>query len=197
MSQPTGCHKAETYGLISLGSNVLTQRYQPLDRLRKALSDLDDAGLVIRTTSQMYHTPFFPPNQGADFVNAVAIVSGPFCAHEVLERLHQVENDHNRVRERRWADRTLDLDLIFWGEEVLPNETTYQRWRDLPLEKQMAETPQELILPHPRVQDRAFVLVPMTDVLPSWIHPVSGESVDEMLAALPESDKSAIKPLKE
>lgn len=197
MSQPKGCHNSETYGLISLGSNVLTQRYQPLGRLHKALSDLQDAGLVIRNTSQMYHTPFFPPNHGADFVNAVAIVSGPYNAEEVLARLHQVENDHNRVRETRWADRTLDLDLIFWGEEIRPNIEVYRRWRDLSLEKQMSETPEELILPHPRVQDRAFVLIPMLDVLPHWKHPISGESVNEMLAALPESDKSAIKPLEE
>lgn len=195
MSQPKECNNAETIGLISLGSNMLTQRYQPLDRLRKALKDVAEAGLVIRSVSRMYQTPFFPPNQGADFVNAVAIITGKLSAREVLERLHRVESDHNRVREQRWADRTLDLDLIFWGDSVLPDTATFQVWRDLPLEKQMVETPKELVLPHPRLQDRAFVLVPMKDVLPDWVHPVSNESVDEMLAALPETDKMDIKPL--
>lgn len=195
MSQPSRGHKTVTIGLISFGSNVATRRYQPLDRLRKALADVHEAGLMIRKASQLYHTPFFPANQGADFVNAAAVCSGDFSASEALERLQAVENDHNRVRGERWADRTLDLDLIFWGEDVLPDLATHDRWRALPLDQQKQETPTELILPHPRLQDRAFVLVPMKEILPTWVHPVTGDSVDQMLNALPESDKSAIKPL--
>ena len=125
MPQPILLHKTETKGLISLGSNVLTQRYKPLERLRRALQDIGDVGLTILEASQFYHTPFFPANQGADFVNAVVLVSGPFAAPEVLERLHQIETDHGRTRERRWADRTLDLDLIFWGDAVLPSLETF------------------------------------------------------------------------
>lgn len=196
MPQPTECHNSETIGIISLGSNVITPQYQPLERLQRALLDVNDAGLNLQKTSPFYHTPFFPANQGADFVNAVAVISGRFEAQEVLKRLHAIEANHDRQREKRWSDRTLDIDLIAWGDGVQPDIDTFKTWRDLPLESQKTLTPEQLILPHPRLQDRAFVLVPLNDVFPTWRHPVTGESVTEMLDALPESEKSVIIPLR-
>ncbi|MEH6833313.1 MULTISPECIES: 2-amino-4-hydroxy-6-hydroxymethyldihydropteridine diphosphokinase [Falsihalocynthiibacter] len=196
MPQPTECHNAETIGIVSLGSNVITPQFQPLERLRRALVDLGDVGITLKKTSQFYHSPFFPANQGADFVNAVAVVSGPLIAREVLSRLHAIEAKHDRTRESRWADRTLDIDLIAWGDGIQPDVETFSYWRDLPMERQKALTPDQLILPHPRLQDRAFVLVPLNDVFPTWKHPVTGESVAEMLNALSESEKSAIIPLR-
>lgn len=195
MSQPIECHNTGAFGIISLGSNIISEQFQPVDRLRRALVDLDDVGLTLKEKSQFYHTPFFPANHGADFVNAVALVSGDFDAADVLERLHRIEAAHDRQRENRWADRTLDLDLIAWGETIHPNEESFLKWRDLPLEQQKTKAPDHLILPHPRLQDRAFVLVPLLEVFPSWCHPVTGESVSDMLDALPESEKSAIIPL--
>lgn len=100
-----------------------------------------------------------------------------------------------RTRGVRWGTRTLDLDLIACGDAVLPDLTTYLHWRDLPLEAQMQAAPQELILPHPRMQDRAFVLVPMADIAPDWVHPVLDRSVRQMLAALPAAACAEITPL--
>jgi 2-amino-4-hydroxy-6-hydroxymethyldihydropteridine diphosphokinase len=195
MPQPRACHKTETLGLISLGSNVADESYQPLDRLRRALLDLADHGIVIRAASQFYQTPFFPANQGADFVNAVAVIASALPPDVILERLHHIEKAHNRTRTTRWADRTLDLDLLAWGDVVAPSRAIYQKWRDLPPELQREDTPETLILPHPRLQDRAFVLVPLLEVWTTWRHPVSGDSVADMLAALPEIDKSTVIPL--
>ncbi|WP_380054745.1 2-amino-4-hydroxy-6-hydroxymethyldihydropteridine diphosphokinase [Falsihalocynthiibacter sp. SS001] len=195
MSQPTGCHKVETIGLISMGSNVTLDGCRPIDRLRSALKDVASHGIVIRKASQFYHAPFFPANQGADFVNVAAVIEADLAAGEVLERLHHIETMHNRIRGKRWADRTLDIDLLAWGDAVAPDEKGYSHWRNLPLERQMTDTPTELILPHPRLQDRAFVLVPLNEIIPAWCHPVTGESVQEMLDALPKSDKIEIKPL--
>ena len=100
-----------------------------------------------------------------------------------------------RERVQRWGQRTLDLDLIASGDLVLPNGEIHQYWRDLPLEQQMSTAPDQLVLPHPRMQDRAFVLVPMAKIAPDWVHPVLKQSVLEMLDALPEQDKDAVKPL--
>ena len=61
--------------------------------------------------------------------------------------------------------------------------------------RQRVEAPDRLILPHPRLQDRAFVLIPLADICPGWRHPVTGASVSDMIAALPEADKEAIWPL--
>ncbi|MGY8791094.1 MAG: 2-amino-4-hydroxy-6-hydroxymethyldihydropteridine diphosphokinase, partial [Pseudomonadales bacterium] len=69
----------------------------------------------------------------------------------------------DRVRGERWGKRVLDADLIAFGTQVLPDLYTYKKWRDLPISDQMLQTPDQLILPHPRLQDRAFVLRPLMD----------------------------------
>jgi len=91
--------------------------------------------------------------------------------------------------------RSLDLDLIGWADRILPDKATVVRWMDLPPAQQMQSAPDELILPHPRVQDRAFVLVPLMDIAPQWVHPVTGQSVAAMHGALPKADLDAINPL--
>ena len=81
------------------------------------------------------------------------------------------------------------------GGTVLPDRQTYAEWRDLPLERQMREAPDTLILPHPRMQDRAFVLVPLADIAPGWRHPVSGRTVAQMLADLPDERRDEVRAL--
>ena len=74
----------------------------------------------------------------------------------------------------------------------MPDLKTYEYWRDLPLEVQKTAVPPELVLPHPRLKERAFVLVPLLDVAPDWCHPVSGESVREMHDALSEAARAEV-----
>ena len=89
----------------------------------------------------------------------------------------------------------LDLDLIAWGQAVLPDPATQRRWMELAPDRQTVETPDQLILPHPRLQDRAFVLVPLAEVAPDWRHPVLGLTVTEMCAALPAKDRDEVIPI--
>ncbi len=91
--------------------------------------------------------------------------------------------------------RTLDIDLLAMGDSVLPDTKTQDSWRALAPEAQIRTTPDQLILPHPRLQDRAFVLVPLADVAPDWVHPRTGLTVLQMLDALPAADREAVKPL--
>lgn len=91
------------------------------------------------------------------------------------------------MRVHRWGARTLDLDLIAVGGKVLPDAQTHKYWRDMPLDQQKTKTPNTLILPHPRLAERAFVLVPMLEVAPDWCHPVTGASVRQMSDALPDA----------
>ena len=99
------------------------------------------------------------------------------------------------MREQRWGMRTLDIDLLALGDSVLPDAQTQDAWRDLAPETQARLAPDRLILPHPRLQDRAFVLVPLADVAPDWRHPRLGLTVRQMLEALPAADREAVKPL--
>ena len=112
-----------------------------------------------------------------------------------MQHLHFVENTLGRQRLQRWGNRTIDLDLIAYGDAVMPDLTTYAEWRDLAPDAQISRTPDRLIIPHPRVQDRAFVLIPLLDVAPDWVHPVSGVAIADMVQALPAGDKQSIRPI--
>tara|TARA_R110002072_G_scaffold118096_5_gene249366 strand:- start:4317 stop:4589 length:273 start_codon:yes stop_codon:yes gene_type:complete len=89
----------------------------------------------------------------------------------------------------------VDLDLIAMGDTVLPDAKTQALWRKLAFDQQSVRAPNELILPHPRLQDRAFVLVPLADIAPDWRHPLIGKTVREMLNDLPEADKKGVWPM--
>jgi len=78
---------------------------------------------------------------------------------------------------------------------VLPDPAGFRHWLDLPPEAQSREAPDRLILPHPRMQDRAFVLVPLADVAPDWRHPVLGRTVTQMRDALPAGLLAEVVPL--
>lgn len=179
--------------LIALGGNLTSPKGPPQVTLCEAVDVLKKHGAVIRAISPFYHTPAFPAGNGPDYVNAAAKISAPWSPSQALEILHATENDMGRTRVQRWGQRTLDLDMIAYDDLVLPNAKTHQTWRELPLEAQIDRTPDELVLPHPRLQDRAFVLVPLADVAPDWVHPILGKSVKGLLEAISEADKSAVR----
>lgn len=178
--------------LIALGSNLTSPAGSPSDTLHMALKALKERGAVIRGQSPIYRTPAFPAGAGPDFANAAAWLTMDGTPKQFMAALHQVEAELGRVRVARWGQRTLDLDLIAIGDRLLPDADTHEQWRDLPPAQQMLETPQELILPHPRLQDRAFVLVPLADVAPDWRHPALGKTVTQMRDSLPQTDRDSV-----
>ena len=181
--------------IIALGSNQGTSTQTPVEVLEYALRLLKVESCDLGEVSSWYQTPAFPAGSGPSFVNAVATLTTDLTPQNLLDTLSAIENTIGRIREKRWGPRVIDLDLIAFNDLILPDLGGYSRWKDLPLEMQTVETPQELILPHPRVQDRAFVLIPLRDVSPDWIHPVSGASLDEMIADLDPEEVKEVKPL--
>ena len=145
--------------------------------------------------SRLWQTPAFPPGAGPDFVNAAAAFDWAGPPEAMLGLLHEIEDAHGRKRSARWEARVIDLDLIAVGAEILPDPGTQARWAALPPGAAATAMPDALILPHPRLAERAFVLAPLADVAPDWRHPVSGASVAEMLAALPDSAMEGVVPL--
>ena len=181
--------------LIAVGSNQRSSAGTPEDTLKMAYSRIVEAGGVIRKASPFYATPCFPAGAGPDYINAALSLKWNSAPGDIIAALHRIEADLGRERVQRWGQRTVDLDLIAVGDLVLPDRETYTRWRDLPLAQQMKETPDRLILPHPRMHERAFVLVPLADVAPDWVHPVTGQSVVQMRDALDPALRAEVKPV--
>lgn len=190
----------KTHALVAFGANLPFDGQMPAESVRQAVIALAADGVDVVAMSRLFATPCYPPGAGPDYVNAAAVVAFPgiegadagALLASVLARFHRVEARFGRKRVQRWGMRTLDIDLLAVGNSVLPDVQTHDRWRLLPADRQIGTTPDQLILPHPRMQDRAFVLVPLADVAPDWVHPRTGQTVTQMLAALPQSDRDAV-----
>lgn len=185
-----------TEALIALGANLPHAGNTPVDTLSGAISSLSAAGLAILATSPIYATPCFPAGAGPDYVNAAVRVSADgWTPQAILDLLHEIELRFGRERLRRWGMRTLDLDLLAMGDLVQPDAEVQAAWRNLPADAQISATPDQLVLPHPRLQDRAFVLVPLADVAPDWRHPLLGLTVVQMRDRLPAGQLAEVTPL--
>lgn len=181
--------------LLALGGNLPVREGSPVCTLAAAIRHLAGAGCQIIAISRFFETPCFPAGAGPDYVNAAITVKSDLDPTAMLDMLHQIEARFGRERTQRWGMRTLDIDLIAAGDAILPDAATHDLWRSLPAADQAQKTPGRLILPHPRLQDRAFVLVPLNDIAPHWRHPVLGLTIAEMLEKLDESDLNAVVPL--
>lgn len=180
--------------LVALGANLPQADHAPVITLRQALAEMQ-ARLGPVSASRFYRTPAVPSGSGPDYVNAAARITSNMVPEVALEVLHRIEADLGRNRTTRWAPRVCDLDLLAAGDLVLPNGAEQQRWMRLDLGKAQTVSPPHLILPHPRMQERAFVLVPLAEIAPDWRHPVLGQTARQMRDALPQAERDAISPL--
>lgn len=183
--------------LIAMGGNLPRGALAPADVMQSAVEKLrDGVGTSVRV-SRFFRTPAFPAGSGPDYVNGAVELASSAAPEVLMAQLHSIEEAFGRARLTRWGARPLDLDLIAAGDVVLPDAVTQGHWRTLPLVRQSVESPDRLILPHPRVQDRAFVLVPLSDICPDWVHPILGMSVTQMCENLSQSDRDSVVPLAE
>lgn len=183
--------------LVALGANLPSSAGVPAATIRFALDKLlkipQVAPLAI---SRFWITPAFPAGSGPDYVNGAVSFTCTLPAAEILAILHGIEAAFGRTRDgARWQSRGLDLDLLALDDLVLPDAATQDHWRDLPAEQQPLHMPPELILPHPRMQDRGFVLAPLAEIAPGWRHPRLGLTVAQMLAGLPPAALAGMAPL--
>ena len=146
---------------IALGSNL----GEPPTQLRQARRALATLGELTGASSLYQTTPVGGPPGQADYLNAV-IALKPITddPHQLLHELLALEANQGRVRHVRWGARTVDLDLLAWGDRVINTST--------------------LLLPHPRLLERAFVLAPLCDLTPEWRHPVTEAAVCTVLSRL-------------
>lgn len=153
--------------LVALGSNLVTERFDTSEKLLEAsLKSLEKEGIRVVRRSSWYRSAPIPASNQPWFVNAVAEVASSLGPKALLEALHRIEAEYGRVRSQRNESRTLDLDLLAYDNRVVDGSGG-------------------LVLPHPRLQERAFVLLPLVELAPQWRHPVTGLTAAEMLDALP------------
>jgi 2-amino-4-hydroxy-6-hydroxymethyldihydropteridine diphosphokinase len=174
---------------------MASEALSPIDIVKSALDHLNRHVWRLTAVSRLYESKAFPRGSGPDFCNAAASFLSDDQADDILAKLHGVEELFQRQRRVRWGPRTLDLDLIAIGQTVLPNPEEFCRWQGLAPDQQTRQTPNTLILPHPRLQDRPFVLKPMMEICPGWCHPVLGQTLAELLDDLSDEEKDGTKPI--
>ncbi len=157
---------------LSLGSNVGDR----VGYLQRALVKIEKHPRIkLGATSSFYETePLEYPNQDW-FVNAVCAIETDLPPMALLDALQGIENELQRERSIRWGPRTIDLDILYYDEELV------------------AET--RLIIPHIRMHDRSFVLVPLAEIAPDILHPILGMSAHELLSQL--SRATEVRPMSE
>lgn len=195
VSQASANTEGHAVTLVAIGANATSQAGSPRETILAAIESLGKSGLEIAGKSLLYETPAFPPGSGPAFVNGAVAVSSQCNPELILSTLHEIEAEFGRRRDRRWGSRTLDLDLIAQGDTVLPDPETVRGWIGLAPDLQATRAPDRLILPHPRIQDRGFVLVPLNDIAPGWRHPLLGRTVAQMLDELPPGATEGIVPI--
>ncbi|POY44963.1 2-amino-4-hydroxy-6-hydroxymethyldihydropteridine diphosphokinase [Avibacterium gallinarum] len=142
---------------IALGSNLATP-VQQLENALQALQQLPHSQLV--AVSHFYQSKPLGPQDQPDYVNAVACLTTALAPLDLLDQLQRIEQEQGRVRLRRWGERTLDLDILLYGDEIIQSE--------------------RLTVPHYDMQHREFVIVPLYDIAPNLTLP-NGKNVADLV----------------
>ena len=156
--------------LIGIGANLSPDGYAtPRKGCEAAIASLAEFGIDVVAVSPWYETAPVPVSDQPWFNNAVIAATTSMSAADALVALHSVEARFGRIRTVRNAARVLDLDLLDYGERIYDDEN--------------------ISIPHPRLHERAFVLLPLQDVAPGYTHPLNGLGIDDLIAALPDDQQ--------
>lgn len=154
---------------IGLGANLPGTYKSPRLALEHACKTIKTQGVAITAASPVYVTSPVPASEQPDFCNAVIAVETALSPRQLLRLLQRIEEDMGRVRSAPNAERVIDLDLIAYDDKII-NET-------------------EMIVPHPRMHERAFVLHPLNDIAPGWVHPVTKKTIADLIRAVSPDQK--------
>ncbi len=147
---------------IAFGSNMGNRK----ETILHAMEKMKEEGMEFLRISTFYETKPYGVTDQNDFMNCVAKVKTDLTPMSLLETLLNIEKKLGRVREKKWGPRTVDLDIIFYDKKVV-------KFADL-------------VIPHPDMQNRLFVLEPLWEIAPRYVHPLLHKSVGEMLKELKE-----------
>jgi 2-amino-4-hydroxy-6-hydroxymethyldihydropteridine diphosphokinase len=181
-----------SYCLVAFGANIAGPFGTPFQTLVRGIEEFPNEKLVKVRQSAFYTSTSFPNNSKPRYINGCLKIKVDCTPYEVLQRLKRIEEKMGRLNGERWDSRVCDLDLLAFENEVIPNKKIFQYWYKLSLKNQFLEKPSELLVPHPRIQDRAFVLKPLLEVAPDWTHPVFNLNVKEMFNFLSQTKRDDV-----
>ncbi len=151
--------------LIALGANLPSRFGTPAETIQAAIDALEDNGIRVVKSSRIWLTAPVPISDQPWYHNAVVEAETELDGFQLLSLLHKIEADFGRVRFERNEPRVLDLDLVAYNREIIDRPS--------------------LIVPHPRMHERAFVLLPLQDIAPEWVHPISGADLPSLINKIP------------
>ena len=154
---------------ILLGSNMGNSKKKLLEAQKHIQKKI---GPILRK-STLYETVAWGNTNQADFLNQIIIVVSKFSAEEILKNILNIEHAMGRIRTLKNAPRLIDIDILFFNKEIIQKEN--------------------LTVPHPAIQNRRFVLVPLNELSPNFVHPLLHKTIHQLLLVCP--DKLAVKKI--
>ena len=150
---------------IQLGSNI-GQRESFITKSMHKVED--DIGKII-TASSIFETTAWGNENQNNFLNSVIEIKTPFDAFTILKKSQEIENNLGRERSDKWGERTIDIDILFYNNKIINTK--------------------ELTIPHPLIQNRKFVLVPLSEIAPNYMHPILKKNISTLLSECKDTQK--------
>ena len=150
---------------IQLGSNIGERESFITKSMYKVE---DDIGKII-TASSIFETTAWGNKNQNNFLNSVIEIKTPFDAFTILQKSQEIENNLGRERSDKWGERTIDIDILFYNNKIINTK--------------------ELTVPHPLIQKRKFVLVPLSEIAPNYMHPILKKNISTLLSECKDTQK--------
>ena len=166
---------------IALGANINSSVGSPIETLKACIEKFEKKNISIKKMSNWYESEAFPNPLDPPFVNCCLSVETVFKPQELLNFFLRIEEVLGRKEKKRWGPRVCDIDILSQGQQILPNRSEFNYWYKMDFEIQKIKKPTELIIPHPRIQDRDFVLVPFCEIEENWFHPFLKKNIKKIL----------------
>ncbi|WP_262690472.1 2-amino-4-hydroxy-6-hydroxymethyldihydropteridine diphosphokinase [Kordiimonas aestuarii] len=175
--------RKKTEILLAFGGNLPSAEGAPSRTITAAVIALVNRGFKLKSLSAFYRSPAVTldaQTHAPEYTNAVACMRCAFSPGEILAVTQETERQFGRAPGARWSARTLDIDLLAYGDSVVPSRGV---WHELVSSDDPAAILGEPVVPHPRLHLRGFVLAPLMEIAPDWLHPVLGANVQTLAEA--------------
>ncbi|MEE2705199.1 MAG: 2-amino-4-hydroxy-6-hydroxymethyldihydropteridine diphosphokinase [Pseudomonadota bacterium] len=155
--------------IIAFGANLNSHVGSPMVTIKSAISALQSRGIIFVKYSRFFETTPVPPSNNRNYINSVAIIETQMNPYELLNACHEVELMYGRERSYKNSPRTIDIDILAYNNIVIKNR--------------------KIQIPHPRLHEREFVMIPLGEIAPNWKHPFLNISISELISNLETNNK--------